>query len=94
MRGRAAQDQVRWADQWCRSNNGDKNGMPCIGFAEPVSSVVGNLGPDGPGAPGNGYNLTWTRPEDLIYSVVCASMPDGPCDENTSTRAGPDTPFH
>ena len=37
-----------------------------------------------------------TRSEDQIYSVVCASGPDGPggpCDEDSSTRAEPDTPF-
>ena len=61
----------------------DKDGTPWIGFAEPVSSVVGTPGPDGPGVPGNGYIQTRTRSEDLIYSVVCASGPDGSGDSST-----------
>ena len=62
-----------------------------------MSSVVGMLGPDGPGIPGNGYSPTRTRSEDAIYSVVCVSGPDGsggPCDEDSSTRAEPDKLFH
>ena len=72
-----------------------KMGRPGSGFAELVSSVVGTPEPDGLGVRGNGYSQTRTK--DPIYSVVCASGPDGsggPCDKDSSTWPGPDKPFH
>ena len=49
------------------------------------------------GGPGNEYSLTRTRSDDLIYSVVRVSGPDGsggPCDEDSSPQTGADTPLH
>ena len=65
---------------------GDKDGMPWIGFAEPVNRVVDKFVP---GAPGNGYSLTLTRSEGPIYSVVRTSGPDGPVMRTARLGSGP-----
>ena len=73
---------------------GDNDGTSWIELTEPGNIVVGTLAT---GAPGNGYSPTRTRSEGPIYSVVRASGPDSsvePCDEDISTRAGPNTSFN